>query len=246
MTLEVIGAGFGRTGTMSLKVALEELGFGPCYHMSEVFAHPEHVELWRAATRGEQFDWERIFGGYRATVDWPGCTFYGELMERYPDAKVILTVRDPQRWYESAYNTIYRITRAASLPLFYLASLVLPRARGMKQARRMIVELIWEREFHGRFEDRGYAIEAFERHNEEVEQSVPPEKLLVYEVKEGWGPLCEFLGVEVPEKPFPHLNDTAVFRGRIRRMRVLMVAAFTVGISLAGLVLLYLGLRKRH
>lgn len=111
MTLEVIGAGFGRTGTMSLKVALEELGFEPCYHMSEVFTHPEHVELWRAAAQGEPVEWEQIFGGYRATVDWPACTFYGELMENYPDAKVILTVRDPQRWYESAYNTIYTIDR---------------------------------------------------------------------------------------------------------------------------------------
>jgi hypothetical protein len=116
----------------------------------------------------------------------------------------------------------------------------------MKHARRMIDELVWEKEFDGRFEDREYAIETFERHNEEVEQRVPTEKLLVYEVKAGWAPLCEFLGVDVPDEPFPHLNDTEAFRGWIRRMRVLMVAAFTVGISLAGLVLLYLGLRKRH
>jgi Sulfotransferase domain len=245
MTLEVIGAGFGRTGTMSLKVALEELGFGPCYHMSEVFAHPEHVELWRAAVQGKPLDWERIFGGYRSTVDWPGCTFYRELMENYPDAKVILTVRDPQRWYESAYNTIYRITRTASLPIFfYVASLLMPRAKGMKRARRMIDELIWEREFDGRFEDRGYAIETFERHNEEVEQRVPAEKLLVYEVKEGWAPLCEFLGVEVPDEPFPHLNDAEVFRERIRRIRRLTVAMAVLGVSLAGLVLV--GIRRRQ
>ena len=144
MTLDVIGAGFGRTGTMSLKVALEELGFGPCYHMSEVFAHPEHVELWRAAAQGKEVDWEQIFGGYRATVDWPACSFYGELMEKYPDAKVILTVRDPQRWYESAYNTIYTMTRTASTsPVFYLASLVFPRAKGVKRARRMIEEIVY-------------------------------------------------------------------------------------------------------
>jgi Sulfotransferase domain len=244
MTLEVIGAGFGRTGTMSLKVALEELGFGPCYHMTEVFAHPEHVELWSAATQGEPLDWERIFDGYRATVDWPGCTFYNELMESYPDAKVILTVRDPQGWYESAYNTIYRITGAASSPIFYLAGLIMPRARRMKQAHRMIVELIWERDLDGRFEDREYAIATFERHTEEVEQRVPAEKLLVYEVKEGWAPLCEFLGVEVPNKPFPHLNDAEVFRGRIRRIRRLTVAMAVFGVSLAGLVLL--GIRRRQ
>jgi hypothetical protein len=239
MVLEVIGAGFGRTGTMSLKVALETLDFGPCYHMTEVFAHPEHVEPWRAAARGKPVDWERIFGGYRAAVDWPACTFYGELMQSYPDAKVILTVRDPQRWYESAYNTIYTITRAtSSSPIFYLATLVMPRAKGMKRAQRMIEEIVWEKDFDGRFEDRGHAIETFERHNEEVKRHVPAENLLVYEVGEGWGPLCEFLGVEAPEKPFPHLNDAEVFRGRIRRIRRLTVAVAVLGVSLAGLVLL--------
>jgi hypothetical protein len=247
MSLEVIGAGFGRTGTMSLKVALEILGFGPCYHMSEVFAHPEHVELWRAAAQGKPVDWEQVFGGYRATVDWPACTFYGELMEEYPDAKVILTVRDPQRWYESAYNTIYTITRAASSsPIFYLATLVMPRAKGMKGARRMIEEIVWQRDLDGRFEDREYAIETFERHNEEVERHVPAEDLLVYEVGEGWGPLCEFLGVEVPDEPFPHLNDSEVFRGRIRRIRLLTSVALALGVSLAGLVLVRLCWRRRH
>jgi hypothetical protein len=238
MSLEVIGAGFGRTGTMSLKVALETLGFGPCYHMTEVFTHPEHVELWRAATQGKPVAWEQIFDGYRATVDWPGCTFYAQLMQRYPDAKVILTVRDPQKWYESVYNTIYRITGAASSPVFYLASLVVPAAKRMRHARRMIIEVVWQRDLDGRFEDRGYAIETFERHNEEVKQYVPAENLLVYEVSEGWGPLCEFLGVEVPDKPFPHLNDAEVFRERIRRIRRLTVAMAVFGVSLAGLVLL--------
>jgi hypothetical protein len=122
----------------------------------------------------------------------------------------------------------------------------MPRAKGMKRARRMIDEIVWEKEFDGRFEDRGYAIETFERHNAEVEQRVPTENLLVYEVKAGWAPLCEFLGVNVPDKPFPHLNDTETFRGWIRRIRVLMVAALTVGISLAGLGLLRWRLRKRH
>lgn len=238
MALEVIGAGFGRTGTMSLKVALETLGFGPCYHMTEVFTHPEHVELWRAATQGKPVAWEQIFDGYRATVDWPGCAFYAELMHRYPGAKVILTVRDPHKWYESAYNTIYRITGAASSPVFYLASLVVPAAKRMKHARRMIIEVVWQRDLDGRFEDREYAIETFERHNEEVKQCVPAENLLVYEVSEGWEPLCEFLGVEVPDGPFPHLNDSEVFKGRIRRIRRLTVAMAVFGVSLAGLLLL--------
>ena len=105
--MKVIGAGFGRTGTMSLKAALEELGYGPCYHMSEVFEHPKHVEWWEAATRGEAVDWEELFAGYQTSVDRPGAAFYKELMEAYPEAKVLLSVRNPQKWYESTKNTIY-------------------------------------------------------------------------------------------------------------------------------------------
>src|SRR5215212_9949884 len=108
--VKVIGAGFGRTGTASLQSALQELGFGPCYHMDEVFEHPEHADFWEAAWRGEAMDWEEVLGSYEATVDWPACTFYGELMERYPDAKVLLSVRDPEPWYESTRSTIYELS----------------------------------------------------------------------------------------------------------------------------------------
>lgn len=245
MPLEVIGAGFGRTGTMSLKVALEELGFGPCYHMTEVFAHPEHVGSWEAAARGEPVDWEELFHGYRASVDWPGAAFYREQMERYPDAKVILTMRDPERWYESARGTIFNIQKVASSPIFSMAALFVPRMRQMRRVAAMASDLAWNRMFHGGFEDRGYAIEAFERWNEEVKRSVPPEKLLVYEVKEGWGPLCEFLGVEEPaDEPFPHLNDGEAFRKMIRRRTALASAAVAAAASLAVLPPLYLALRR--
>ena len=204
MTLEVIGAGFGRTGTMSLKVALEELGIGPCYHMIEVFEHPEHVSLWEAAIRGEPLDWEKIFGSYQAAVDWPTAAFYKELMKVYPHAKVLLTIRDPEKWYESTKNTLYP-TGDAPEP---------------SPIMRMATKLVWEQTFDGNFEDRRYAIEVFKRHNEEVKKHVPPERLLVYEVKEGWKPLCEFLGVEIPEeKPFPHLNDTEAFKEMMQQRR---------------------------
>jgi hypothetical protein len=195
MSLEVIGAGFGRTGTMSLKVALEELGFGPCYHMIELFEHPKHVQRWEAAVRGEPVDWEELFYGYRATVDWPGAAFYKELSERYPEARVILTVRDPRRWYESARNTIFNIQDAAS-----------------SRAPRMARELASQRGFDGDVEDRRHMIEAFNRWNEEVKEFVPAQRLLVYEVTNGWDPLCDFLGVEAPKgEPFPHLNDSDSF-----------------------------------
>jgi hypothetical protein len=192
---------------MSLKVALEELGIGPCYHMIEVFEHREHVSLWEAAIRGEPLDWEKIFGSYQAAVDWPTAAFYNDLMKVYPHAKVLLTIRDPEKWYESTKNTLYP-TGDAPEP---------------SPIMRMATKLVWEQTFDRNFEDRRYAIEVFKRHNEEVKKHVPPERLLVYEVKEGWKPLCEFLGVEIPEeKPFPHLNDTEAFKEMVQQRRAQM------------------------
>ena len=236
MPLKVIGAGLGRTGTLSLKVALEQLGFAKCYHMTEVFAHPEHVPVWDAAGRGEPVDWEALFRGYQATVDWPGCNFYREFLRLYPEAKVILTVRDPERWYDSAGRPSTPCGRA--FPRWVRRS-----SPGCAASLRMTDRLIWDGVFRGRFEDKTYAIEVFHRHNEEVKRAVPPERLLVYEVKEGWGPLCAFLGVPVPEgEPFPHLNDAEEFRSRIRRMsRTVRTVAYTV-LGLAVLLLAWLAI----
>jgi hypothetical protein len=199
--LKVIGAGFGRTGTLSLKNALEELGFSPCYHMTELFSNPRANEQWEAIARGEPVDLNMVLEGYQASVDWPACAVYKELMQVYPEAKVLLSVRDPLKWYESVYNTIYQVSRRDPLS---------PHAR-------MINALIWEGTFDGKFEDKDYAIAVFLRHIEEVKQLVPAEKLLVYDVKEGWEPLCAFLGVEVPmDTMFPHLNDRIEFMDRAR------------------------------
>lgn len=200
--LKIIGAGFGRTGTFSLKNALEELGFRPCYHMAELFERPDAAEQWEAIVAGTPADWNTVFAGYQAAVDWPSCAFYKELMQVYPEAKVLLTVRDSEQWYESVISTIYETSRS-HLPHS-------PHAR-------MVNTLIWEGTFDGKFEDKDYAITVFHRHSEEVKRHVPPEKLLVYEVKEGWEPLCAFLGVEVPgDMPFPRLNDRDNFVGRNR------------------------------
>jgi len=243
--LKIIGAGFGRTGTLSLKAALEELGFGPCYHMTEVFNHPEHVPLWLAATNGERIDWHDIFTGYQATVDWPSCAFYEELMQVYPNAKVILTTRDPEAWYESAYNTIYQIsrrmnqtTRARMMQL--IAKRFFPGGPGIGRITR---KLIWENTFSNRFEDKAYAIQIFNQHIEEVKQRVPPDKLLVYSVKEGWEPLCAFLGVDVPAgKPFPHLNERGNFAGNkiVERSRRIAVSAAIGVTTLLALALFFL------
>ncbi len=245
MGLDVIGAGFGRTGTTSLKAALERLGFGPCYHMTELFEHPEHLNAWRAAARGEPVEWEGPFEHYRSTMDWPGAPFYEELMREYPEAKVILTIRDPDRWYESTLNTIYEMNSTASSPLFTLMSWLVPQVRNVRNAVGIVDDLAWRDAFGGRFEDREHAISVFNEWNEGVKRRVPAEKLLVYDVKEGWGPLCDFLGVEAPEdEPFPHLNDTGIFRKRVRLVLALAAAGLVAGASLAALGLGLL-LRRR-
>ncbi len=207
--MKVIGAGFGRTGTMTLKAALEELGADPCYHMIEVlWGDTSRLPLWQAAASGEDTDWERLFEGFEATVDWPGCTFYEPLMEVFPDAKVLLTVRDPEAWYESAKSSIY-------------AALIAGRngelAEGTQEppsteAFQMISTLIWEGTFHGRFEEKDYAIEVFNRHIEDVKSKVPPERLVVHDIKDGWRPLARMLDVPEPDTPFPRLNDKVAFR----------------------------------
>ncbi len=236
--MKVIGAGFGRTGTLSLKAALETLGFSPCYHMTELFQHPNHISYWEAATNGESVDWHALFADYQATVDWPGCTFYAELIKAYPNAKVLLSVRDPERWYDSVINTIYQTSRLLKQPSGSLLTLLI-RLISPQRLRivHMINKLIWQNTFDNRFEDKAYALEIFQQHIEEVKQRVPTDKLLVYNVKEGWEPLCAFLGVEVPANtPFPHLNDRDSFAGGIRRqqekMRMiggLLVAGLTIG-----------------
>ncbi len=212
MALRVIGAGFGRTGTASLKAALETLGFNKCYHMFEFMEHPEHAGYWDDALRGRPVAWDRLLEGYQATVDWPGCTFYRELMAAYPDAKVVLSVRDPERWFESASTTIFTAPRGGLQQLLQL--LTTPR---MWRSVWVVWRLLHVRTFGRREQDKAHAIAVFEAHIEEVKRVVPPEQLLVYEVKQGWEPLCRFLGVPVPELPFPHVNDAASFEQNMQQ-----------------------------
>jgi hypothetical protein len=216
MALQVIGAGLGRTGTSSLKAALEELDFGACYHMIELLTHPEQVHYWESASRREPVEWASLFEGYQAIVDYPGCRYYRELLEQYPDAKVVLSVRSPDTWWESVRETIYQVGRpsAGDSPPSPLPFPGDPRL--FARIFQMVGRDIWETDFGGRFEDRDYAIEVFNRHNAEVQRAVPADRLLVYQVKEGWEPLCRFLNVPVPEgKPFPRFNDREAFRSRL-------------------------------
>jgi len=248
--LKVIGAGFGRTGTLSLKAALEELGFAPCYHMVEVFQNPDDVDQWEAASRGEPVDWEAFLADYQATVDWPGCAFYKELMLVYPEAKVLLTVRDFDKWYESVLATIYEVSRRfAQMRKAPVRSFFIRRVfAGRMRVARMINDLIWEKTFGGNFADKAHALAVFNQHIEEVERLVPADRLLVYNVKEGWGPLCAFLDVAVPtDKPFPHLNERASFAGnRFRRERRRRVNALLAVSVLAVVMFLLLRRVPRH
>jgi hypothetical protein len=217
--MKVIGAGLGRTGTLSLKVALERLGFGPCYHMLEVFEHPDHVGRWTAAARGEAVDWDALFTGYRATTDWPACSFWRDLAAAYPEARVLLSVRDPERWYDSMRSTIHAVfQRLLSVPGDALPEGGRPEGGRPELARyrEMIDAVVWRGTFGGRFEDRAHAIDVFRRHADEVRRALPAERLLVYELGQGWEPLCAFLEVPVPDEPFPHLNDAASFQARVQ------------------------------
>ena len=203
--MRLIGAGLGRTGTLSLKAALERLGYGPCYHMIEVLTAPERARHWLARTQSGSHEWDTIFAGYRATVDWPAAAFWRELIERHPDAKVLLSRRDADRWYDSVMHTIYPVMKQG------------PPARAPRVLRdfhEMVYELIVERTFGGRLEDRTHAKRVYEEHNRAVIEAVPAARLLVYEPGDGWEPICRFLGVPVPDAEFPHLNDTAWYRAR--------------------------------
>jgi hypothetical protein len=190
MTLKLIGAGLGRTGTASLKIALEQLGCGPCYHMSEVFMDANRAPLWVQAAQGRS-SWDEVLAGYVATVDYPGCSFWRELARSYPTAKVLLSIRGPEQWFESTQVTIFSAAMNAGLSASPL--------------REFFETTVWGH-FGQRIHDREFMIASFRRHNDDVRREIPPERLLVYDVREGWEPLCTFLGVAAPDSPFPRVN----------------------------------------
>ena len=203
MALKVIGAGLGRTGTMSMKAALEQLGLGPCYHMVECLPRgPAHWQKWVDAANGNP-DWDGLFAGFSSAVDFPACSSYKALADYYPEAKVILTVRDPERWYESTQETIF------SPPwIEYL------RTAEMGKFMQLTVNDFLQDRMH----DKAHLIQRFQAHIEEVRNTIPASRLLVFEVKEGWGPLCEFLGLPEPDGDFPAINDAQATKEIIRKI----------------------------
>jgi hypothetical protein len=210
MALKVVGAGFGRTGTLSLKYALEKLGFGPCYHMMEVFPRPDHVRAWHRLAFTGKMDWDSLFHDFRATVDWPSARWWREIAAHFSDAKVILSLRSPDSWYRSMSETIYQ-------PMKNPVRGDVPEL--VRLQNEMARKAILAETFDNRFEDKAHAIDVFNRHNQEVRDSIDPHRLLVFEARSGWGPLCRFLEVPVPADPYPHVNDTASTQTMIQKMR---------------------------
>lgn len=212
--MHVIGAGLPRTGTLTQKLALEQLGLGPCYHWVNLIADLDAVELWHRALDGEDV-FDEIFAGHNCTVDWPGGFFYRELAERHPHAKVLLSVREPQAWERSYRETIWNLTRGDTL-IRHLSDArreVDPRWRRYLE---LVQRMLWsERSPFAAGDSPGQMIEQMQAHNDAVRAAIAPERLLVWQATEGWAPLCEFLQRPLPDTPLPHANDGETFRARV-------------------------------
>ncbi len=196
--MKLINAGLGRTGTTSLKAALEMLGYAPVFHTTDLFTSPKDIDVWEAAIKGERADWRIFFAPY-AVADWPAGLLYKDIIRAHPEAKVMVSVRDPEGWFESTQGTLKQV-RSLNLPIPQVR-----RAKGFLEAGLNTF-------FEGKVEDKAYMMAFFERHTEAVKAYVGAENVLVYDVHEGWGPLSAFLEVGVPERPFPRLNQREGFR----------------------------------
>jgi len=200
VTLRVVGAGLGRTGTQSLETAFEQLLGAPCYHMLEVIAHPEHIAVWQRAIDGEPPDWSAFLRPYGAAVDWPVAAFWRELSDAFPDAVVVLSVRDADAWWRSAHQTIFEVSRQP------------PPPDPLFRDQLAMVQSLFAARFTPAFQDRAAAIAAYEAHNDAVRAAVAPDRLVEWHPGDGWAPLCSALDVPVPDEPFPHTNTTQEFR----------------------------------
>ena len=199
MTLRIIGAGIGRTGTNSLQVALQQLLGGPCYHMAEVFGHPEHVPVWHAAANGDLPDWADLFDGYVAAVDWPVAAFWRQLSEQYPDAPVLLSTRNSaEQWWHSADRTIFEVYKGVARPPGTDVFFEMTKALFLNTFADPL--------------DKDACVAAYERHNAEVRATIPADRLIDWNPKDGWPPICERLGLDIPDEPFPVTNTTPQFR----------------------------------
>src|SRR3569623_1116048 len=229
----------GRTGTASFQKAMEILKFGPCYHMKEVIDHPGHARFWLRAFTGQPYDFDEIFQDYHSTCDCPSSLKWKEQLEKYPNAKVVLTIRDSQSWFKSCKSTIFRVSPTSphsSLGIRIVATLGLPT----KHFKPMLIA-IWHSFLYNSKTQQDdwseeFCIEKFNEHNARVRNECPADKLLVFEAKQGWEPLCKFLNVPIPDVPYPHENDTASFQRIIFAQEVIGYTVLSIGVAaIAGI-----------
>ncbi|CAN5742505.1 sulfotransferase family protein [soil metagenome] len=214
MSIKIIGAGLPRTGTNTLKASLEKLGYSKTYHMKELLDHPENLHYWLTLQKTGTTNWDELYDGYQATVDFPAYPWYKEHMQRYPDAKVILTVRPFEKWYTSLHSTIWQAgPQTLGQKLSMISKLMFnSRLRSVINCVKFAQSSIFEKHLQGKFADKTFAEDVFNKHVEDVKASVPADKLLVYDVRDGWEPLCSFLNVPQPSEPLPHLNKKENFK----------------------------------
>ncbi|MEN2283648.1 sulfotransferase family protein [Algoriphagus sp. SE2] len=199
MSLKIIGVGVGRTGTYSLRMALNQLGFGPCHHMEEVLKNMDvQVPLWLEASKGNP-DWNAIYDGFNSTVDWPTAAFFRELIKEYPTAKFILTERSPESWADSFGSTIYKLLQGKD-----------KAPEKIQEWLKMGTEVISNTGFPEGL-DRDGLMKGFIAHGKAVRETIPADQLLIFQVKDGWEPLCKFLDVPVPNEEFPRSNNREEF-----------------------------------
>ncbi|MBN1529748.1 MAG: hypothetical protein JW895_11840 [Thermoleophilaceae bacterium] len=210
--MKMIGVGFGRTGTMSLKAALEELGAGPCFHMIDLIMGEDKqrdLEYWIKIADGEPVDWDEVFEPWEATVDWPAASKWRELVDAFPDIPVLLNVRDFDGFYKSCTNTILAVKQAAQAGELEQDA---NREQPAPELWGVIEKLIWQGDFQGRFQDKEWVRQMYYERIETIKREVPADRLVYWELGDGWEPLADALGVDVPDEPFPHLHDTNEFR----------------------------------
>ncbi len=220
MSIKVIGAGLPRTGTNTLKQSLEQLGLKHVYHMKELLVNPEKLHYWKTLDETGDTDWDGLYKGYDGTVDFPGYPWYKEHMKRYPDAKVILTVRDFEGWYKSVDSTVFRAGPQTPGEKIKMMGKLLTsaRIRNVVKCIKWFKKTFFAERLQGKFEDKEFAQKFWNDHLADVKASVPADKLLVYDVRDGWGPLCAFLNVPEPAEPLPHLNKKENFMAMLPKL----------------------------
>ncbi len=220
MSIKVIGAGFPRTGTNSLKKSLELIGYGKAYHFKELLNNPDSLHYWTTLRDTKDTDWDALYDGYQSSVDFPCFPWYQEHLNKYPDAKVILSTRAFEGWYESVKKTIYVAGPKTTLQGIKLKIRLLTdsRLRKVMKCRMFVKHYLWKVLFQGRFDDKEFVRTIWEAHHKEVKAFVPKEQLLIYDLNEGWAPLCNFLGVDLPSEPLPHLNKKEDFHAMMQSL----------------------------